>query len=132
MLIENISTNEHRATTVVAAKKIDMGNFYMIYLTGKQPRKDKATNACLSNDITEQTHQVFQDIESVLKKGGASLDDVIEAVIYLTDMKNFSIVSPIRDMYFAKAKPVSTMVEVSRMTREGTLIEVKVNALVKK
>jgi enamine deaminase RidA (YjgF/YER057c/UK114 family) len=66
------------------------------------------------------------------RKSAATLDNVIKAVIYLTDMKDFDIVSPIRDEYFKNSMPVSTMVEVSRMTLDGAKIEIEVTALLMK
>ena len=43
-------------------------------------------------------------------------------------MNDFPIVSPIRDEFFKNSKPVSTMVEVNRMTRTGAKIEIEVTA----
>ena len=60
---------------------------------------------------------------------GANLDDVVKAVIYLTDMKDFDVVARIRNEYFKNSMPVSTMVEVNRMTRDGAKIEIEVTAI---
>jgi len=57
---------------------------------------------------------------------------VVKAVIYLTDMNDFDIVSPIRNEYFKNSLPVSTMVEVNRMTRSGAKIEIEVTAIIGK
>lgn len=86
----------------------------------------------VSDDIKEQTRLVFEDINNILKLAGASLDNVIKAVIYLTDMNDFSVVSPIRAEYFKNSMPVSTMVEVNRLTRDGAKIEIEVTALLEK
>ena len=67
-----------------------------------------------------------------LQQANASLDDVVKAVIYLTDMKDFGIVSPIRAKYFAKSCPTSTMVECNRFVRNGAKIEIQVEAIVEK
>ena len=47
-------------------------------------------------------------------------------------MDDFEIVSPIRAEYFKNSMPVSTLVEVNRMTRNGAKIEVEVTALKEK
>lgn len=130
MKIENIILNETKSA-YTPAKKIDMGAFYLIFVSGIQAPKD-FNNKVITNDIAEQTKLVFQDIKRILGKSGASLDDVVKAVIYLTDMKDFDIVSPIRAEFFKNAMPVSTMVEVNRMTRDGAKIEIEVTAILRK
>jgi len=111
-------------------KKIDLGNCYMIYVTG-QIAQDKDGNV-VCEDIEGQTEYVFERISDILKEGNASLDDVVKAQIFLTDIKDFSKVSPIRNKYFANSKPVSTLVEVSNLVRIGCKIEIEVTAIIKK
>lgn len=113
------------------AKKIDMGSFYFVFVSGVQAPKD-SNHRVVTENVEEQTRLVFDDISKILKQAGASIDDVVKAVIYLTDMKDFSIISPIRDTYFKVAKPISTLVEVNRMTRDGAKIEIEVTAVLKK
>ncbi|MDR1033028.1 MAG: RidA family protein [Candidatus Nomurabacteria bacterium] len=97
-------------------------------VSGVQVPKDDNHNA-ITDDVAEQTRLVFEDIKKILERAGASLDDVVKAVIYLTDMNDFDAVSPIRGEYFKNSMPVSTMVEVSRMTRNGAKIEIEVTAV---
>jgi 2-iminobutanoate/2-iminopropanoate deaminase len=105
-----------------------MGDCYLIFVSGCQCPKDENNNA-VTDDVAEQTRLVFKDINKILKAAGASLDDVVKAVIYLTDMNDFDIVSKIRGEYFKNAMPVSTLVEVNRMTRNGAKIEIEVTAI---
>ena len=86
----------------------------------------------VTDDIEEQTELVFQAIEKILKAADASIDDVVKAQIFLTDINDFSKVSAIRDKWFAKSKPVSTLVEVNAMTRKGAKVEIEVTAIIKK
>ena len=113
------------------AKKIDMGSFYMIYVTGQQVSKNKNDEA-ITDDIEEQTELVFHSIEEILKSADASIDDVVKAQIFLTDINDFPKVCAIRDKWFAVSKPVSTLVEVNAMTRKGAKIEIEVTAVIKK
>ena len=50
----------------------------------------------------------------------------------MTDMSEFEKVSKIRAEYFKNSMPVSTLVEVNRMVRDGAKIEIEVTALLKK
>lgn len=113
------------------AKKIDFGHFYQIYVSGVQAPQDD-NHRVVSDDIEEQTRLVFESIKEILGEAGASLDDVIKAVIYITDMEEFDKISKIRAEYFKNSMPVSTLVEVNGMTRYGAKIEVEVTAIIKK
>ncbi|MFI5240685.1 MAG: RidA family protein [Candidatus Saccharimonadia bacterium] len=113
------------------AKKIDLGGFYLIYVSGIQPPKDD-NHRVITDDIEEQTKLVFETVSKILGEAGASMDDVVKAVIYITDMKDFDKISKIRAGYFANSKPVSTMVETTGTTRIGSKIELEVTAIIKK
>jgi 2-iminobutanoate/2-iminopropanoate deaminase len=111
--------------------KVDIGNSEMIFVTG-QIAMDKDGNAVAPNDIVKQTEFVFQNIQTILEEGGASLDDVVKAVIYVTDISKFKEISSIRNKYFAKAKPVSTLIEINKTVKDGCDIEIEVIAIKKK
>lgn len=132
-MIENIYPEEWQETrgTYSPAKKIDLGNVYLIFVSGQQVAKNENHEA-IADDIEEQTELVFKAIEEILKAADASMDDVVKAQIFLTDLNDFRKVSAIRDKWFAKSKPVSTLVEVSAMTRKGSKIEIEVTAVIKK
>jgi 2-iminobutanoate/2-iminopropanoate deaminase len=113
------------------AKKIDIGDAFLIFVSGQQVDKNENDKA-ITDDIEEQTELVFQALEKTLKAANASMDDVVKAQIFLTDINDFPKVSAIRDKWFAKSKPVSTLIEVNAMTRKGAKIEIEVTAVIKK
>jgi 2-iminobutanoate/2-iminopropanoate deaminase len=113
------------------AKKIDLGNAYLIFVSGQQVDKNEHHEA-VTDDIEEQTELVFQSIEEILSAAGASIDDVVKVQIFLTDIGDFPKVSVIRDKWLAKSMPASTLVEVKSMTRKGAKIEIEVTAVTKK
>ena len=81
------------------------------------------------NDIEKQTEFIFEAIDSILKEADSSLDNVVKTVIYVKDVNDFSKISPIRNKYFEKSKPVSTLVEISNTVRKGCDIEIEVIAI---
>lgn len=113
------------------AKKIDLGAFYLIFVSGVQAPKGDSRKV-VTDDIEEQTKLVFEDIKMILQQAGATIDDVVKAVIYITNMNDFDKISKIRGEYFKNALPVSTMIEANRMTRDGAKIEIEVTAIVGK
>ena len=132
-MIENIYPEDWQQTRgfYSPAKKIDLGNAYLIYVSGQQVSKNE-NNEAVTDDIEEQTELVFQALNKTLKAANASMNDVVKAQIFLTDINDFSKVSAIRDKWFADSKPVSTLVEVNAMTRKGAKIEIEVTAIIKK
>lgn len=108
--------------------KVDVGDSESIFITG-QIAMDKDGNAVAPGDFTRQTEFVFENIKAILAEGGASLDDVVKAVIYVTDVSKFPEISSVRNTYFANAKPVSTLVEISKTVKVGCDVEIEVTAI---
>lgn len=111
--------------------KVDIGDSEMIFVTG-QIAMDKDGQAVAPDDITKQTEFVFENIQRILQEGGSSLNDVVKAVIYVTDIAKFKEISAVRNRYFEGAKPVSTLVEISKTVKDGCDIEIEVIAIKKK
>jgi len=133
MKIEDIVPSDYKTRgSYTPAKKIDLGDSYLIFVSGVQAPKKDDSHEVITDDIAEQTKLVFEEINGILKQADATLDNVVKAVIYLTDMNDFDIVSPIRAEYFKNSMPVSTMVEVNGMTRKGAKIEIEVTAIKEK
>ena len=132
MKIENIKPEGYVMKGVYTpAKKIDLGDSYLIFVSGVQAPKGEV-NEVATEDLAEQTKLIFQEISDILKQAGATLDDVVKAVIYLKDINDFEVVSPIRAEYFKNSMPVSTMVEVGGFVRKGSKIEIEVTAIINK
>lgn len=109
---------------------VDVGDSEMIFVTG-QIAMDKDGNAVAPDNIVKQTEFVFENIQKILNEAGASLDDVVKAVIYITDMSKFKDISAVRNKYFEISKPVSTLVEINKTVKEGCDIEIEVIAIKK-
>jgi 2-iminobutanoate/2-iminopropanoate deaminase len=132
-MIENIYPEDWQNTRGIysPAKKIDLGNSFLIYVSGQQVAKNE-NNEAITDDIEEQAEFVFQAIDNTLRAADATIDDVVKAQIFLTDINDLKKVSAIRDKWFVKSKPTSTLVEVNAMTRKGAKIEIEVTAYVEK
>ena len=132
MRIENIEPKGYvKKGVYTPAKKIDLWDSYLIFVSGVQAPKGEF-NEVATEDIKEQTKLVFEEIKSILEEAWASIDDVVKAVIYLKDINDFEVVSPIRAEYFKNSMPVSTMVEAGGFVRKGSKIEIEVTAMVEK
>ena len=109
---------------------LPLGDTDLIFVTGQIAVN--SNGQVVSRDITEQTEFVFQNIGTILGEAGADFSDVVKAQIFLTNISDFKAVTPIRNKYFGKAEPVSTLVEVSALVVPGCAIEVEVIAAKKR
>lgn len=108
--------------------QVTYGDLDFIFVTG-QIAMDKDGNVVCPGDIAGQAEFIFNNISQILAEANASLDDVVKAQLFLTDMSLFGQVSPVRNKYFAKSQPVSTMVEVKALVKEGCMLEIEVIAM---
>lgn len=111
------------------AVRIEVADTAFIYVAG-QVALDPTGKVVGANDIGAQTEFVFHLLETILHEAGGSLRDVFKANIFVTDMSQFDKVAAVRNRYFAVDPPISTFVEVSKLVREGLMIEIEVQAAV--
>jgi 2-iminobutanoate/2-iminopropanoate deaminase len=107
---------------------VPLGDADMMFVTG-QVSQDIDGNVLFPNDAKEQAGVVYDRIETILREGGMSMDDVVKAQIFLTDIKDGPTVSKIRDEVFKNAKPVSTLVEVNALVKPECCVEIEVTAV---
>ncbi len=106
---------------------ISLGGADLYFVTGQIAQENDGSIVAPLN-ATLQTDFVFKRIAAILDDVGMSMDDVVKAQIFLTDMKDLPTVSKIRNEYFKNSRPVSTLVEVSRLVKEGCCVEIEVIA----
>jgi reactive intermediate/imine deaminase len=111
--------------------KVDMGNSDIIFVTG-QIAMDKNGEPVAPGNIIKQTEFIFENIQKILNEAGSSIDDVVKTVIYVKKISNFKEISAVRNKYFTKAKPVSTLVEISNTVKPNCDVEIEVIAIKQK
>ncbi|MED1865518.1 RidA family protein [Fictibacillus nanhaiensis] len=84
----------------------------------------------VEGDVKEQTHQVFQNLKAVLKEAGSSLDGVVKATVFISDMNEFADINEVYGQYFNEHKPARSCVEVARLPKDAK-VEIEVIALTK-
>ena len=99
----------------------------MLFVSGQIP-VDPSTGIVVSGGIKEQTVLVIANIAAVLSAGGLTLQNVVRADVYITDMNSFAEMNEVYAAKFtADIKPSRVTVEVSRLPKD-VLIEIAVTA----
>lgn len=94
-----------------------------LLFTSGQIALNPATGTLIEGDVSAQTRQVLDNLKAVLEAGGSSLDHVIKATVYLTDLSNFAKMNEVYAEYLGKAKPARSTVGVASLPR-GASVEI--------
>ncbi len=81
-------------------------------------------------DVGAQARFIFDKIGMALAAAGSRLADVVRTRIYVTDMSRWEAVGLAHGEVFKDARPVSTLVEVSRLIDPRLLVEIEAEAVV--
>lgn len=100
----------------------------MVFCSGQIPI-DPATGEFVSNDVTEQTEQVFKNLIAVLEAAGTSLDGVVKTTVFLADMGDFNAMNEVYAKYFSNNKPARATVQAARLPRDAK-VEIECIAVV--
>lgn len=104
-----------------------MGDF--VYVSGQLSHDEKG-NLVGVGDFDKQVRQTYDNIAKLLKKFGASLDDVLYETVYVTDLeKQGESLAKIHKKFFPKGQVASTAVGITRLYFKEQLIEVSVIAV---
>ena len=98
------------------SQAIKSGN--MIFCSGQIPI-DPSTGEFVSEDVTEQTEQVFATLKAVLAAAGASLDDVVKTTVFLADMGEFAAMNDVYSRHFVDNKPARATVQAAKLPRDA-------------
>ena len=76
-------------------------------------------------DLARQTQQALLNVSAALEQFGASLADVVQTRVYVTDISRWDEVGEAHRLAFELAPPASTMVQVSALLDPRLLVEVE-------
>jgi enamine deaminase RidA (YjgF/YER057c/UK114 family) len=103
-----------------------------IYVSGQLGLDDQG-NMIYSNMET-QMRQTYANAKKILSQFGATLENVVEEVLYVTDMETaFAAAGPVRKEAYASKTPAvaSTIIVTPRLSLPTQLIEIKFIAKVR-
>ena len=87
-----------------------------VYLSGQIPLVPE-TMEIISDDVSEQTTQVFKNLQAVCEAAGGSLQDIVKLNIFMPDLGNFNAVNEVMTQFFSIPYPARAAVGVRALPK---------------
>ncbi|MCP2519389.1 RidA family protein [Candidatus Aminicenantes bacterium AC-335-A11] len=102
-----------------------------IFVSGQIPI-DPATGEIIKGSIEKQTEQVLKNIKAILEEAGSSMENIVKATVYLSNLEDYSKVNEIYGKYIPSPYPARAAFQVARLPKDvGIEIEIIALALKK-
>jgi len=100
----------------------------LIFVSGQLP-VNPFTGEPIKGDIEEQTMQVLENIETILKDSGSDKKNILKTTAYISNMSHWPMVNEVYRKFFGKHKPARAVVPTNEL-HYGVLIEIEAIASV--
>jgi len=81
-------------------------------------------------DFAAQARATYAALKAQVEAAGGTLANVVKLTTYLTDIRHRTELVPIREQFFGKKAPASTLVGVTALAMPGWQIEVEAIAVI--
>tara|TARA_Y100001960_G_C14556645_1_gene768561 strand:+ start:241 stop:624 length:384 start_codon:yes stop_codon:yes gene_type:complete len=88
----------------------------LLFTSGQIPLDPKTGNL-VSEDFELQVRQVFNNLESILKSQGLTLNNILKLTVYMVDLNDFDKLNIIFNSVFSCDFPARSVVEVSKLPK---------------
>lgn len=97
-----------------------------LYLSG-QIAINPATGNLVLDNIEDETHQVFKNLNAVLSKAGMSFEHIVKCTVFVSDMNNYGRINEVYGTYFNDdTAPARELVEVARLPKD---VNIEISAI---
>jgi 2-iminobutanoate/2-iminopropanoate deaminase len=101
----------------------------ILILSGQVAYTPDGGVAC-RGDFKGQARGAYEAIKALVESQGGTLANVIKITTYLTDMRDRVDLPPLREEYFGKKGPASTLIEISALAHPDWMIEIEAIAVI--
>jgi reactive intermediate/imine deaminase len=99
-----------------------------IYVAGMTARDAKG-DLVGEGDPAAQTRQVLENMKAVLEAAGAAMSDVVKITVFIKNLADSNAIREVRQTYFSKPYPASTLVVISSLADPRFLVEIEAVAV---
>ncbi len=110
-----IQTSEAPAPIGPYNQAILAGN--TLYVSG-QIAIDVSSGELLTDNITQETHQVMKNLEAILRTAEMQFSNVVKCSIFIRNMGEFATINEAYGQYFPTDPPARETVEVSGLPKD--------------
>ena len=100
----------------------------LLFLSGQVAYTADGGVAC-RGDFKGQARGAYEAIKALVESQGGTMANVIKITTYLTDMAYRTELAAVREEYFGKKGPASTMIQVSALASPDWMIEIEAIAV---
>jgi len=101
----------------------------VLYVAG-QVAYDKDGSPAYRGDFKAQAREAFRAIKTLVEAQGGTLDNVVKINTYVTDIRYRVDLVPVREEFFGKKGPASTLIAVPALAHPDWMIEIEAVAVV--
>jgi len=99
----------------------------LLFISGQIPI-DPETGVFVSDDVTEQTQQVFMNLRAILQEAGLDFGNIVKATVYLADMNDFAVMNEVYTSFITKDFPARAAFQVVKLPL-GAKVEIEAIAV---